>query len=93
MLAEFFMLWFSRNEIDRYGWFVSDGSIRANLDMDRFYEMQIPIPDIKIQQSIVDIYNQYITRKEINEKLKIQIKDLCPILIKGSLHNCEEAQI
>lgn len=87
------MLWFSRNEIDRYGWFVSDGSIRANLDMDRFYEMQIPIPDIKIQQSIVDIYNQYITRKEINEKLKIQIKDLCPILIKGSLHNCEEAQI
>ncbi len=85
MLAEFFMLWFSRNEIDRYGWFVSDGSIRANLDMDRFYEMQIPIPDIKIQQSIVDIYNQYITRKEINEKLKTQIKDLCPILIKGSL--------
>lgn len=85
MLAEFFMLWFSRNEIDRYGWFVSDGSIRANLDMDRFYEMQIPIPDIKIQQSIVDIYNQYITRKEINEKLKAQIKDLCPILIKGSL--------
>lgn len=85
MLAEFFMLWFSRNEIDRYGWFVSDGSIRANLDIDRFYEMQIPIPDIKIQQSIVDIYNQYITRKEINEKLKVQIKDLCPILIKGSL--------
>lgn len=85
MLAEFFMLWFSRNEIDRYGWFVSDGSIRANLDMDRFYEMQIPIPDITVQQSIVDIYNQYITRKEINEKLKLQIKDLCPILIKGSL--------
>lgn len=89
MLAEFFMLWFSRHEIDRYGWFVSDGSIRANLDMDRFYEMQIPIPDIKIQQSIVDIYNQYITRKEINEKLKAQIKDICPILIKGSL---EEAK-
>lgn len=87
MLAEFFMLWFSRNEIDRYGWFVSDGSIRANLDMDRFYEMQIPIPDIKIQQAIVDIYNQYITRKEINEKLKSQIKALCPSLIKGSLED------
>ena len=28
-------------------------------------------------------------RKEINEKLKNQIKDLCPILIKGSI---EEAQ-
>lgn len=39
------------------------------------------------QQSIVDIYNQYITRKEINEKLKTQNKDLCPILIKGSLED------
>lgn len=85
VLPEYFMLWFSRSEIDRYGWFVSDGSIRANLDMDRFYEIEIPIPDIPEQQSIINIYNQYIARKEINEKLKTQIKDLCPILIKGSL--------
>jgi len=48
-------------------------------------EVAIPIPDITTQQSIVNIYNQYIARKEINEKLKTQIKDLCPILIKGSL--------
>lgn len=44
VLPEYFMLWFSRSEIDRYGWFVSDGSIRANLDMDRFYEIEIPTP-------------------------------------------------
>ena len=25
------------------------------------------------------------TRKDINEKLKQQIKEICPILIKGSL--------
>lgn len=79
------MPWFSRNEIDIYGWFVSDGSIRANLDMDRFYEIEIPIPDITTQQSIVNVDSQYIARKEINEKLKAQIKNLCPILIKGSL--------
>ena len=85
VLPEYFMLWFSRSEIDRYGWFVSDGSIRANLDMDRFYEIEIPIPDITTQQSIANIYNQYRARKEINEKLKAQIKDLCPILIKSSL--------
>jgi type I restriction enzyme S subunit len=47
--------------------------------------IQIPIPDIKTQKSIVDIYSVYIKRKEINEQLKAQIKDICPILIRGSL--------
>lgn len=50
-----------------------------------FYEIKIPIPDIKIQQSIVDVYNAYITRKQINERLKQQIKDICPILIAGAI--------
>ena len=89
VLSEYIMLWFSRQESDRYGWFASDGSIRANLDLDRFFEIEIPIPSIDTQQAICNIYNAYIERKEINEKLKAQIKDLCPILIKGSL---EEAQ-
>ena len=52
--------------------------------------IQIPIPDIKIQQAIVDVYNVYIKRKSINEQLKAQIKDICPILIRGSL---EEGKI
>jgi len=47
--------------------------------------VEIPIPEIEIQQSIVDIFNVYTIRKEINEKLKTQIKDICPILIRGSL--------
>lgn len=85
VLSEYIMLWFSRQESDRYGWFASDGSIRANLDLDRFFEIEIPIPSIDTQQAICNIYNAYIERKEINEKLKAQIKDLCPILIKGSL--------
>ena len=89
VLPEYIMMWFSRKEIDRLGWFYSDASIRTNLDMDRFYEIKIPVPDTKIQQSIVNIYNAYNKRKEINEKLKAQIKEICPILIKGSI---EEAK-
>lgn len=88
-IAEYLMIWFSRIETDRLGWFVSDSSIRANLDLDRFREMKIPIPDITIQKSIANIYKVYKKRKEINEKLKKQIKDICPILIKGSI---EEAK-
>lgn len=85
VLPEYVMMWFSRKEADRYGWFLSDSSIRANLDLKRFYEIEIPIPDIHIQQSIVDIYNAYITRKDINERLKQQTKDICPILIAGAI--------
>ena len=85
VLPEYIMMWFSRKEVDRLGWFLSDSSIRANLDLKRFYEIKIPIPDIHIQQSIVDIYNAYITRKQINERLKKQIKDICPILIAGAI--------
>ncbi|MFL4356306.1 restriction endonuclease subunit S [Streptococcus uberis] len=85
VLPEYIMMWFSRKEVDRLGWFLSDSSIRANLDLKRFYEIKIPIPDIHIQQSIVDIYNVYITRKQINERLKKQIKDICPILIAGAI--------
>ncbi|WP_394886027.1 restriction endonuclease subunit S [Clostridium butyricum] len=90
VLAEYIMMWFSRSESDRYGWFASDGSIRANLDLDRFYEIDVPVPDIKVQEAIVEIYNAYLMRRDINEKLKSQIKDLCPILIKGALEEAKK---
>lgn len=89
IFKEYIMMWFFRKESDRRGWFMSDSSIRSNLDLERFYEIQIPIPEISIQQSIVNIYHMYMKRKRINEKLKAQIKNICPILIRGSL---EEAR-
>jgi type I restriction enzyme S subunit len=48
-------------------------------------EVKIPIPDIKVQEAIAEIYTAYRMRREINERLKEQIKEMCPILIKGSL--------
>ena len=85
VLSHYIMLWFSRKQIDRYGWFASDGSIRSNLDLERLCEMEIPIPDISVQREIVNIHKCYIERKRINEQLKALIKDICPILIKGSI--------
>ena len=82
---EYIMMWFCRKESDRRGWFMSDSSIRSNLDLDRFYEIQIPVPDRETQQTIVDIFNVYTNRRNINEQLKTQIKSICPILIRGSL--------
>ena len=44
MLSEFFFMYFMRAEMDRYGWFISDSSVRSNLDWVRFVEIQIPLP-------------------------------------------------
>ncbi|NBH28337.1 restriction endonuclease subunit S [Lachnospiraceae bacterium] len=92
VLAEYVMMWFSRKEVDRLGWFMSDGSIRTNLDMDRFYEIEIPVPDLDVQKSIVEIYYAYNVRRDIKEKLKAQIKDICPILIKGSIEEAKKTK-
>ncbi|PIQ18948.1 MAG: restriction endonuclease subunit S, partial [Flavobacteriaceae bacterium CG18_big_fil_WC_8_21_14_2_50_34_36] len=35
LLPEYMMMWFQRPESDRYGWFISDSSVRASLDYDR----------------------------------------------------------
>ena len=89
IIPEFFMIWFSREETDRLAWFMCDSNIRGGMDKRRFYDMTIPVPSKKEQLSLVEMYEALRIRKEINENLKKQIKNLCPILIKGSI---EEAQ-
>lgn len=85
VLEEYLMIWFKREESDRYGWFLSDGSVRASLDVPRFFEIEIPIPPLEIQQSIVDIYNAQFERQEIANKLNKISREICPVLISNSL--------
>ncbi len=85
LLAEYLMLFFSRDEFNRYARFNSWGSARESFNFDDMCNVKIPIPAIKAQKSVADIFKVYNTRKRINEQLKIQIKDICPILIKGSI--------
>ena len=92
LLAQYLMLYFSRSEFNRYARFNSWGSARETFDWSEMREVKIPIPDIDIQSAIASIYNCYIERKSINEKLKSQIKDICPILIKGSIEEAEKSK-
>lgn len=85
LLPEYLSMFFNRTEFDRYARFHSWGSARETFTWDDLIKVEIPIPDINIQKSIVNIYVTYKQRKMINEQLKTQIKDICPILIKGSI--------
>ena len=92
LLPKYLAIWPSREEFDRYARFHSWGSARENFSFDDMRNVQIPILDISIQKVIVDIYNIYKERKVINEKLKAQIKDICPILIKGSIEEARKTK-
>lgn len=85
ILPAYLSLWLSRKEFDRYARYNSWGSARENFSFVDMCGVQIPVPDIQVQKYIVDMFITYKTRKQINEQLKSQIKDICPILIRGSL--------
>lgn len=86
---KYLIVWFFRPEMDRLGWFLSDASIRANLNLGEFLNIKIPVPDKPVQDAVVKIYDTWKTRAAINERLKERLKVICPILVKGSI---EEAR-
>lgn len=92
LLPKYLFLFFCRAEFDRYARFHSWGSARETFSFEDMKDVSIPIPNLEIQKSIVEIHEAYITRKEINEKLKAQIKDICPILIKGSIEEARKTK-
>ena len=87
LIPQYLFLFFLRSEFNRYSRFHSWGSAREAFDWDAMCDVQIPIPDIEIQKSIAELYTVYNKRKKINEQLKAQIKNICPILIRGSLED------
>ena len=82
---QFLSLYLSRKEFDRYARFNSWGSAREVFTMDDMTNVAIPIPDISVQREIVNIHKCYIERQRIAEALKEQLKNICPVLIRGSL--------
>lgn len=85
LLPEYLFMFFDRPEFDRYARFNSWGSAREVFTMDDMNDVEIPIPDISFQREIVNIHKCYIERQRIAEALKEQLKNICPVLIRGSL--------
>lgn len=85
LLPEYLMLWLIRPEFGRFVYWASEGSSYEFLNYENLADYMIPVPSITVQKAIGDIYLSYITRKEINARLIEQVKQMCPILIKGSV--------
>lgn len=81
LLPEYLFIFFKREEMDRYGAFLSDGSIRSNLDWDRFCDIRIPLPSPKVQQELVDTYTGLKRLAEENEALIAPLTEACQAFI------------
>ena len=83
LLPEYLMMWSQRPESDRYGWFISDSSVRASLEWERFCEIQIPIPDIDEQRKFVALYNGLLTNQKTYQNSLADLQLICDIYIEN----------
>ena len=81
---EFLYAFFLRSEFDRRVRFNSWGSSQELLSWDNLCDINVPLPNIAVQNSIASINRVYLERKSITDNLNKQIKKLCPLLIKGA---------
>ena len=78
LMPEYLMLWFKRPEFDRYARFKSHGSVREVMDWDEMCKVELPVPSIEKQRSIVKAYQTITDRialkRKINENLEATIQ-------------------
>lgn len=85
LLPAYLMLFFGRTEFDRYARFCSWGSARETFGWDEMCDVRIPLSDVSTQRCVVGLYQAWRTRSEINKRLKSQLKEIAPVLIRGSI--------
>ena len=69
VLPDYLSMWFMRSEFDREAAYIAVGGVRGSMPWEDFCNMELPIPDIKEQQKIVDAYNSITKRIKIKQKI------------------------
>ena len=75
LLPEYLMLWFSRPEFDRYARFKSHGSVREIMDWDEMCKVELPVPSIEKQRSIVKAYKAITDRIELKRRINDNLEE------------------
>lgn len=83
LLPDFMMMWFQRPESDRYGWFISDSSVRASLELERLFDIEIPIPSMEEQRKYVALYQGLLNNQKVYEKSLADLQLICDTYIEN----------
>lgn len=89
VLPEYIYLYFLSSERDRLGAFYSDASVRANLDLYRFFQIEIPLPSIDVQKQYVNAYRSLQKLAEQNEALAAPLKNACMSYLSDAQRRCD----
>ena len=92
LLPEYLMLWFSRPEFDRYARFKSHGSVREIMDWDEMCKVELPVPSIEKQRSIVKAYNTITDRIVLKRKINDNLEATVQAVFKSLLIDYEGAE-
>ncbi len=87
LLPEYLYLLLSRGEFDRYSRFNSWGSARETFSWEELCRVQIPLPPLEVQESIVNLYHCIEEARKIAREARAQLQNLCPALIQYAEHN------
>ena len=98
LMPEYLMLWFSRPEFDRYARFKSHGSVREIMDWDEMCKVELPVPSIDKQRSIVKAYQTITERIELKRRINDNLVSVGTASIqknvgRGALINLTEAEM
>ena len=80
---EYLMLWFSRPEFDRYARYMSHGSVREIFDWDELCKVELPVPSIDKQRSIVKAYQTITERIELKRRINDNLEATAMSLYKS----------
>jgi type I restriction enzyme, S subunit len=83
LLPEYMMMWFHRPESDRYGWFISDRSVRASLDWERLCDIEIPIPSLDEQRKYVALYQGLLNNQKAYGDSLADLQLICDTFIEN----------
>lgn len=90
LLPEYLMIWFSRPEFDRYARYKSHGSVREIFDWDEMFRVELPVPDLKEQEKIVNTYNSITKRIKIKQKINENLEKTAQALFEEVNKNKEQ---
>ena len=83
LLPEYLMLWFSRPEFDRYARFKSHGSVREIMDWDEMCKVELPVPSIDKQRSIVKAYQTITERIDLKRRINDNLDSTMQAIYKN----------
>lgn len=79
---EYLMMWFRRPEFDRICWLHTDGNVRGGIAWDDICRLEIPVPDIDVQNDIVADYKVAIKRIELLKKINDNLEATASAMFK-----------